>query len=257
MGMLMKVVYLIPMYLCLVFFGIVETDKILYGEDCSWHGDCQTNICHPISKTCDCFQLRSYDKQGRKVDQIVRNGICLSRISQMCTLPTIDDDGLPPIRCIPNATCTVYNNIRKGSSVHVFGKCACLPMFKAANDMKECIPKDDDDGGGAADAEDVEEHVGGGDVTEPVVVQHVVEEHVVGGDVVEHVVVDHVEANKTTKSMSTTTMTPFSSSAKNPILSTRKVSNKTEIDLKNSNCKCSCIKLVYIVTLFLYVLSIV
>lgn len=111
---------------------------IPYGEACNEGNECQTKICHPLSKTCDCFQLREYSSVGesRKIDQIIVNGVCMSRVHQVCTLPNANHDGLMFINCIPGALCKT-SGLVKGSK-NLFGLCECLPTFVPSVNFKQC-----------------------------------------------------------------------------------------------------------------------
>lgn len=131
----MTFVLVILWFIC---WSYVLGSDIPYGEACNEGNECQTKICHPLSKTCDCFQLREYSSigEGRRIDQIIINGVCMSRVHQVCTLPNANDDGLMFINCIPGALCKT-SRLVKGSK-NLFGLCECLPSFEPSVNFKQC-----------------------------------------------------------------------------------------------------------------------
>lgn len=105
------------------------------GDICTEHRQCDTSLCHPMRKKCECYNLTKYDV-GRKISQLYEHGTCVSRLHQVCTLSNVNDD-LPTWHCISNAFCAKTINGR--GSHQLFGNCNCLPGFVYNDKERRCI----------------------------------------------------------------------------------------------------------------------
>lgn len=116
-----------------------ESYKKHLGEECQTHVECDTSVCHPLRKICECNVLTDYDL-GKKVEQMYEHGSCFSRIYQMCTMPgAADRDGLLPFTCINGAYCA-YNAKGRGSR-QLFGMCACKVGLNRSDNGRRCALK--------------------------------------------------------------------------------------------------------------------
>lgn len=114
---------------------LCECDHQHLGNACRGHFDCDTALCHPSRKVCECFELPSYN-EVKKMDQLYDQGKCFSRLHQMCTLPIADLDGLPPHVCVNGAYCE-FSPVGPASR-KIFGYCTCKPGLIPSENGKLC-----------------------------------------------------------------------------------------------------------------------
>ncbi len=108
------------------------------GDSCHQHLECDTGVCHPLRKICECYELLNYN-EGKKLDQLYEYGNCFSRLYQMCTLQGTQLDDLTPFTCVNGAYCTFAPNGR--SSRKLFGYCVCKLGYVPFDSNRRCMLK--------------------------------------------------------------------------------------------------------------------